>query len=627
MIDVELEFNKSVYDYDKTIDVIDILPYSSKDFEIQPNELSYYKTFNTKLSYLYDNFIYLYSRCSIPNYNIPTKFSGFIGVTGTNLNIYDYTYINSSKNFKLANREDLDNSKGAVVCKNENLYYMFINCLSSIYVLKHDEDVTFCQVCPNKVTTVNPISGELKFGIINSLSIDKNEILYVSDGKLDSVYKYDLSTFFKNDNIYRDIVAPFNNRLFLKDTLGGEGGRYDKIRLESPYNILNNGNILLVEDFGNKTFKIFNKDLNFLNYKTLISFYNNISSFNSIKFKKEDQFYGIVDDGYYIFNIDLSNYKIDDIENVEYISLSNALSGNERILDIEFSKYDENIVYILTNKSFIKKWDKYLYKSIGIKKSKDFGPSSEYKWFTTINKTVSSDLIYIGLYNSNANANQILIYEDKFDLITTLSDRNFKVYSKDDVLVKKNEWNQSWVYEKSIKKIIKNIEKLKNTIAFRFEKEEDELGNLIKINRIYRRETLLYPQKIDQYKYTIGVNENFQASVVNRLLNLAFDYQDITLRTINSFAGEDPIPPSATPTPTPTKTPTRTPTPTPTKTPTRTPTQTPTRTQTPTPTKTQTPTPTKTPTPTPTPTRAAILTLVNNIDIVTFDDDAMIPYK
>ena len=58
MIDIELEFNKAeyIYDYDKSIDVIDVLPYSVNEVLIQPNELSYYKTFNMKLSYLYDNF-------------------------------------------------------------------------------------------------------------------------------------------------------------------------------------------------------------------------------------------------------------------------------------------------------------------------------------------------------------------------------------------------------------------------------------------------------------------------------------------------------------------------------------------------------------------------------------------
>ena len=49
MIDIELEFNKSGYDYDKSIDFIDKLPYSIEDASIQPNELSYHKTFNTKL--------------------------------------------------------------------------------------------------------------------------------------------------------------------------------------------------------------------------------------------------------------------------------------------------------------------------------------------------------------------------------------------------------------------------------------------------------------------------------------------------------------------------------------------------------------------------------------------------
>ena len=114
MIDIELEFNKSGYDYDKSIDFIDKLPYSIEDASIQPNELSYHKTFNTKLSYLYDNFMYLYSRCSIPSYNVPTTFNGFIGVTGSDFGIYD-DISTKSEPFSSANNGNLDFAKNGIV--------------------------------------------------------------------------------------------------------------------------------------------------------------------------------------------------------------------------------------------------------------------------------------------------------------------------------------------------------------------------------------------------------------------------------------------------------------------------------------------------------------------------------
>jgi hypothetical protein len=59
--------------------------------------------------------------------------------------------------------------------------------------MRHDKEGDFCQVCPNKITTVDAISGELKFQKINSISVLDEKYLCVSDQVLDNVYKYDLN--------------------------------------------------------------------------------------------------------------------------------------------------------------------------------------------------------------------------------------------------------------------------------------------------------------------------------------------------------------------------------------------------------------------------------------------------
>ena len=537
MIDIELEFNKSGYDYDKSIDFIDKLPYSIEDASIQPNELSYHKTFNMKLSYLYDNFMYLYSRCSIPSYNVPTTFNGFIGVTGSDFGIYD-DISTMSKPFSSANNGNLDFAKNGIVYKNEkdNTYYLFVNCLTSINVIQHDSNLNLSKTSSNIITTIDPISGELAFKKINSISISENKYLCVSDEVLDSVFKYDLDTYFSNDNIFKNASSPFGSKLFLIDIVGGEGGRYDTIKFEKPKNVSSKDYLILIEDSGNKIFKLFNSDFNFLSYQTFISLYNNITSFQSIKFKNEEEIYGIVKNGYYVFDLNPENYKM---KLNSFVSLSSSLSAGEYIIDINFCNYEKNIIYILTNKNFIKKWDSKIYKSIGSKKAQDFGESSNFKWFTTISKNVSSDLIYIYTYNSTSSANQILVYTDELKLISNLSDRNFKVYSKDEILIKKQEWNQSWVYEKSIKKMVKNVETLKNTIAYNFIKKEDYYGNLINLARIYNKEALTcYDRVIYNEQFTLGLNENFQSSVVNRLLNRTHILEEDLLMTIN---GQDSV--------------------------------------------------------------------------------------
>jgi hypothetical protein len=527
MIAISSEFEKSIFDYDKTIDVLDVLPYNKNEIIIQPNELSYHRTINVKLSYLYDNFMYLYSRCSIPNYVIPTTFNGFIGVTGSKVGIYNDT--TNSDDFSAANFKALDFAQNGVVYRNNNMFYLFVNCISAITVLRHDYDTAFCQVCPNIITLVDALSGELTFQKINSISILEDRYLCVSDEKLDVVFKYDLLSYFSNENIFKNTSSPFNNRLFLLDILGGQGSRYDSLRFEKPKKIPTYNNTILVEDFDNKIFKFYNSNFNFLFYETNISLYKSISSFNSLKLKDENEIYGIVDKGYYSFDLSLVDKKM---TLNTFISLSSVLESDEKIIDMNFSKYEKDIVYILTNKSLIKKWDSRLTKSIGRKKAVDFGANSHFKWFMNISKTENSDFIYVYMYNSTARANQILIYTDELDLITILNDRDFKIYSKDEVLIKEREWNQSWIYEKSFKKLLHNIDFLKNNVCFTFVKDENSLGDIISIEKIYNTSVLELSAENFDTSCIVGINENFQSSVINRELLKIYELQENVLNAV-----------------------------------------------------------------------------------------------
>ena len=614
MISITKEFEKTDFNYDKTVNVIDVLPYQT-EFIIQPNELAYYRVFNTKISHLYDNFLYIYSRCSVPNFTIPTDCNGFIGVSGSNIGIYQDT--NNSNPFSSSNFPDLDFSKNAVVYRDKDSLYFFVNCVSAINVLRHDTDMTFCQVCPNKITNVNPISGELKFQKINSLSIVDNKYLYVSDEILDSVFKYDLEIYFSDENIFKSPSSPFGRQLFLLKTVGARGDRYNSIKFLNPKNLASGESVILVEDYGNKIFKLYDSDFNFLSQKTFISLYESISAFSSIGFKNEKEIYATSDKGYFKFELNQENYQI--ILN-SFNSLSSILSEDEKVLDLKFSKYNDDILYILTNKSLIKKWEDNLIKTIGRKKSFDYGNNSEFKWFTTTSKNISSDYIHIGTYNSTADSNQILIFSDELNLVSILGDFDFEVYSKEETYVSKQEWNQSWIYEKSIKKLAKNLEKLKNNISYSFTEQENELGDIVSIYKTYNTKVLCYSSlNLDRY-FTIGLNENFQSSVVNRELNKIYELEkeilnDAVLAQKVEFCIRELeiITPTPTVTPTFTPTPTQTLTPTPSETPLVTPTITPTNTQTPatptpTPTVTNTQTPTLTPTPSKTPSIEWVLT-------------------
>jgi hypothetical protein len=521
MVNIKTVFENSEFNYDRQFNVVNKLPFDDEYF-IQPNELSFYKTFNIKLSYLYDNFLYLYSRCSIPNFKIPTTYNGYIGVIGGNIGIYQDTDL--SRPFSDAGFENLDNAKNSAVYKKDNYYYFFINCLSAINVLRYSDDGIFCQACPNIITTINPISGELRFQKINDISIVEN-YLYVSDEILNSVFKYDLETYFLDENIFKDASMPFTNQLFLLDVVGGEGPRYNSIKFKNPQKIATSDNFICVEDFGNKILKLYDLDLNFISYTTLLSLYATVTSFENIKFKDDKTIYGITKNGYYVFDINEENYQI---TLSRFNSLSSILYNDETILDIEFCKYEKDIIYILTDKSFIKKWE-YANEIIGRKNASDFGENSRFKWMETSVKNVSSDNIYIYSYSSLAGSNQILIYSDSLDLISTFANDDFKVYSREEIKIKKNEWNQAWIYEKNIKKLAKNMDILKDNIRYNLILKKGNFGAITDLLKIYNE--FIFDIEPENYylDFSIGVNENFQSSVVNREFDKIYNIQQKTL--------------------------------------------------------------------------------------------------
>lgn len=518
MTSIKTEFEKTDIEFDRSIDTKNVLPYGSTYYQIQPNELSYHKTFNTKISYLFDNLMYIYSRCFIPNFIIPTEFKGFIGVVGGNLGVYQNT--GSSNNFSTANYPELDKVKNFITHNSIDKNYLFLNSLTSISILEHNFNNNTVSY-KSKITLIDPISGEISFKKINNLATD-GTYLYVSEGNLNIVYKYNLIKYFSNENVYK-------NKMFSEKSVGGEGERYDPIKFKDPKNVSLYDDKILIEDYGNKAIKFFNQDLNFVSYNTLINLYNQLTSFASIKFQNSENIIAVTKNGFYNLSFQKNNIKSN-----QFISLSSFLSTNEEIIDINFSNYNKNIIYILTNKSLYKKWNFGTLKIIGKKNASDLGANSEFKSFYTISNTVSSDIFYIYTYNSQAAAHQILIYNDDLDLISALNNPDFTIYSKEDITVKKEEYNQSWIYEKSLRKLAKNYDLLKNNVSYKFTTEYDSNGILKYLGRIYNTEVLNYPKLDYNESCVIGINENFQGEVINREFDKLYDLGKVLLDNVLS---------------------------------------------------------------------------------------------
>lgn len=66
------------YVLDRGFDDVLTLPFDFNDIKIKPNEIVTHDTFNSCLYKLYNNFLYLNSRCKMASSSIPSKFSGLL---------------------------------------------------------------------------------------------------------------------------------------------------------------------------------------------------------------------------------------------------------------------------------------------------------------------------------------------------------------------------------------------------------------------------------------------------------------------------------------------------------------------------------------------------------------------
>lgn len=515
MINILTEFNNSAFEFDRIATDVFTFPHNLNDIELQPNELAVASTINLKLNRLYENFLYLYGQCSIANFLTPKLFTGWIAVSSRNTDVtYNrntgYSATSSflvSKDYKSIYSSNIatsyfDNNKNNVIVADRSNV--------TIFSLEKNNTLNFIKT----QSLVDPLSGSLYFQNIVGLATDANKTLYVLDRDLCNLYSYDLEQATGDDYV-------FSQRLFLKDTIGGQGSTYDLLKFNFPTNLLYTGNELIVEDSKNKVFKVYDKNLNFLNLTVLKTLFDTVTAFTCLAYDTLNHFiYGATDQKIYKLN-----YNTDfSVASSSTIDLSSSLDDDENIVDIKFSTYEPNIFYVLTNKNIFKKWTTKPNYSIGVFPSTTL-LDYDFKWFTTTHYNLSADQLMVYNKQSSSTKDFVAVFEDELDPITILKDLDFKIYDKNDINIKEDEYVQSWVFNKSLKKLLYNHLFLNTYIGYRFFEGLDSRNIPVFVKRGYSK--LMFNRlDVDVNKFVaVGVNENFQSNVINRCLRKIYEYQ------------------------------------------------------------------------------------------------------
>lgn len=370
---------------------------------------------------------------------------------------------------------------------------------------------------------INPVSGTLFIENLKGGVTDGKKYFYFTDSVYNNVFYFDLEGFFSKRS--------FKNKQYLVETLAGFGGRYDNIKLNNPGQLAFTGSELIVEDTGNQAIKVYDRNLNWLGTTTPLTVFKEATSFNTMEFNSEqNKLYACSKNKMYVFDYK-SNYTFTSSYSIDF---TNLLNQNESIRKIKFSSYDSEIYFLVTDSKLIKRWTTKRDANIGIYLNSKQYNNYYFKWLALTPSENNTDSLYLYCNSANLSSNFIATFIDDYDLITSLKTKDITIYDIDDLYLNEEEYNSSWVYNKTFKKLMYNMALLNSFIIYRFVQNVDINNTPILIDRVYN-DFFLENKTVDINKYAvIGINENFQAATLNRCLKLILNYQQNILDNVIS---------------------------------------------------------------------------------------------
>lgn len=498
MINILQECQKYNFVFDKTTQTYEDLPYEKEEIFIPPNEFVKSNTFNKKLFNLHFNFLFLYKVCNFADFLIPK--SSIFSFSGSDLSLYERNF---RKNIRTKNTGFSKSKKGAVSFYSNKFGKTFL-----FYIA--EKEIFSCLIDRNGIDVrtstkfIDPLSGSIVFDKLTDIKINENNDLYVIDNGLRNVYYYNITPVIRGDSIYRQLP-------FLKNVVGGEGPIYENTKFGNINNIAVNKNYVIIEDDVNKCFKVFDKNLNWLETVPLKAFFDRVGGLQSMALDEKNMLYSISKSKMYVFQLEPSTFNI---RLQKEVNIESYIRQEESVLNMSLANQDENVCYIFTDKGIKKFWTTDPSGCIGEYKTED-----EILWGSTFKSNFDGfDTIITRTKDSyDIGSPVILGFNDDLNINNLLVNRDFEIYGFSDIEINSNEYVTSWVIQKSVRKLFFNINLLLKEIKFRL--VEDDRTISIIVDRIYNQIFTNYASKsTDPANLDIGLNENFQAEVINRLL-------------------------------------------------------------------------------------------------------------
>lgn len=512
MVSILNEYQKIGLEFDRTTGRIQELPYSKEDLLIAPNEFVKSATLNKKFYYLHYNFLYLYKLCNFGNFKIPTS-TNFTFSANDNL----FFETRFKKNLPVIKNEIQFSKKGAVSFYKPKLsgtvlFYITDKNLFSITIDRDFAELT------TKTSFIDPLSGTIEFSNITDVKTTKGGNLYVVDNGYKNLHLYNAFPVIDGEVIYRKLP-------FLKNVIGGIGPQEENTKFNNINNIAVNENFVIIEDDVNKCFKVTDSQLNWLNTISLKTFFDNIKSLDTLIIDEFNNVFGIKHQTLYKFKLDDSF----NLELKETVDISSYIKGDEKVLSAYFSQQNKLIFYVITNKGIKKVWSTDSRGCIG-----EFIPGEEIEWGSSFYLDEMRDSLILKTKTPEDQGCYLLGYEDSLVINSLLTNRDFEIFGFNEIQVNHNEYTSNWSFQKAFKKLYFNLTALLREVKFRLVENDDNIKVIV--DRVYNQVFLNYQNTfVEPSNLNIGINEIFQAEVINRLFDELYTLQlTILLYIINN---------------------------------------------------------------------------------------------
>jgi hypothetical protein len=513
-MNIQTEFNNSGLIYDRFIGYSINLPYNLEKVLIAPNDTVTAGLVNLKLKHLYDNFLYLYKSCKISSNIIPVSSTAIAGVSSSSNAATWYRGLSTSQfdPFATVTWDKLDDIHTLIATNNteENRYSMFASTGKDIITINSDKNETSFVVVLSSESYDTEFYTAINFQEVSDLSFGPNNSLLIIDLSAHTLYQYDATGYFNSDTVLK-------NRLFFRKSIGGRGTIYNKLEFLNPNSVCSYQNTIYVLDAGNTCVKTYDENLN---WQATYGLQRDLLSTFPVKIRADN--YGDV----YILNNNLTIFKYDsNLRNKTVISLTGTSVEPETFRDIVFSQSDHNIFYVVSDKNVYKKFVNLPLETVGryLLYLYKFNTPQLIRGFASISNGGGDRNILYSTYN---NTGTFASFFDNANLYDILTIPDFDVYTFDEIKLDNEEYVQSWVFNKSISKLLLNLMRLRDQIIGKFLFSRDSRGNLVfKFTRyltVDERNSTFFQSDIEGF---VGKDEVFQNAVVNRCFTDIYNIQ------------------------------------------------------------------------------------------------------